>query len=493
MDDAWPEPLALIASENTQPYPIDALPDGLREAVAEVVGFVQCPFALAAGSALSALSLSAQALANVRRTERLEGPISLFMMTVADSGERKSSVDGYFLEAVREWEREQLERTKPDVARQTAAIAAWDERRAGVKMRIREASKKGEDCDVFARELAELEAEAPRPFRLPRLIHTDATPEALAWSLARGWPSGGVMSSEAGIVLGGRAMGRDSVMRNLALLNTLWDGVSCRVERRTSENFSLAGARLTMGLAVQSETVRQFFESSEGLSRGMGFTARFLIASPASTQGTRMFREAGIWRYLPAFSLRLRALLDMPVEFDDEGALSLPTLPLSTEARAVWRRFHDEVERELVPGGEMHEARDVASKAADNVARMAALFHIFIHGPVGEVGAKAVTAAGRIVAWHLFQARSFLGDVAAPSEVSIAMRLSEWLAGRCARDGVSELSRRVIQNEGPNPVRTRIVLDAALAELVDAGHVRELEEGRRRLVLVNPALIGGRS
>ena len=103
----------------------------------------------------------------------------------------------------------------------------------------------------------------------------DATPEALGWSLANGWPSAGVMSSEAGIVFGGHGMSPDSVMRNLSLMNVLWDGATHRVERRSAEPYTLAGVRLTMGLAAQPETVRQFMEGAKGLARGNGFAARF--------------------------------------------------------------------------------------------------------------------------------------------------------------------------------------------------------------------------
>ena len=161
------------------------------------------------------------------------------------------------------------------------------------------------------------EANCPQAPRVPRLVHADATPEALAWALAHGWPSGGVMSSEAGVVFGGHGMGRDSVMRSMSLLNALWDGGSHRVERRTSESFTLAGVRLTMGLAAQPETVRQFMEGTKGLARGNGFAARFLIAAPESTQGGRLFKEAPDWRYLPAFAARLRELLNLPVQRGD--------------------------------------------------------------------------------------------------------------------------------------------------------------------------------
>ena len=486
----WPEPQPLTAGDEAKPYPIDALPAGIREAVEEVVAFVQCPPALAACCALSALSLAGQAMADVERPGAMRGPTSLYLLAIGESGERKTSCDNYFLRDVREWELEQAERMKPELARYAAELAAWEERKAGIRARIRQEAKDGENVKATTAELREVEADAPPLVRVPRLIHSDATSEALAWTLARGWPSGGVMSNEAGVVFGGHAMGRDSVMRSLSLLNALWDGGTHRVERRTSESFTVHGARLTMGLATQAETFRQFMEGTKGLARGNGFTARFLIAAPASTQGGRAFRDAPPARHLTAFTARLRAMLDdLPMPGDD-GALALPALTMDEAARALWIRFHDDVEGELRPGGKMADVRGEASKAADNAARMAALFHLYAHGAEGQIGAPAVESAGRIVSWHLFQARGFLGEVAVPREVSIARRLDAWILDRCRIKGLAKLPRRDIQNEGPNPVRTRATLDAALAELADAGRIRETNEGRQKLVAVNPKLLG---
>lgn len=490
-DGAWPDPEPLTVGDDAQPYPLDALPAGIREAVAEVVGFVQCPPALAACSALSALSLAGQGLADVQRAPLLDGPVSLYLLAVADSGERKTTCDGYFLRPIREWEAEQVERYRPEVAAHAAARAAWDERCAGLRVRVRKASADGKDSAADEARLADEVRNEPAPLRVPALIHGDATPEALAWVLAVRWPSGGVMSSEAGIVFGGHGMGRDSVMRNLSLLNALWDGTRHRVERRTSESFTVSGARLTMGLAAQPETVRQFMEGTKGLARGNGFAARFLIAAPDSTQGTRLFKDAPAWAHLPAFAARLRAMLALPSIVNEGGGLELPMLTLTADAHALWRRFHDDVEAELRPGGEMADARDVASKAADNVARMAALFHLYAHGPAGQVGADCVGAAARIVHWHLFQARAFLGEVAAPRERSSARKLDAWLLDTCRQSGTQEVDRRAVQRTGPNATRGAAELGAALAELAEAGRIREVTEGRRKLVRVNPALLAG--
>jgi len=54
---------------------------------------VQAPVEMVASSALSVASLAAQSLADVRRSVTLTGPCSLYYLTVAESGDRKSTVD----------------------------------------------------------------------------------------------------------------------------------------------------------------------------------------------------------------------------------------------------------------------------------------------------------------------------------------------------------------------------------------------------------------
>jgi hypothetical protein len=69
--------------------------------------------------------------------------------------------------------------------------------------------------------------------------------------------------------------------------------------------------------------------------------------------------------------------------------------------------------------------------------------------------------------------------------------LDAWLIDYCRREGLREVERRTIQNRGPNSVRGRAGLDAALAELAEAGRILEVEDGRRKLVRINPALLDG--
>ena len=488
----WPPPQPLIAPSQEAVYPLEALPAGIGAPIKEVVDFVQCPVSLAACSALSALSLACQGLADVRRADKLTGPCSLYLLAIAESGERKTSCDNLFVAAIRDWEREQGVLMQPEIARHEAAMQAWTVKRDGLLQAIKRAAKSGGSTAEKERELERLEADKPQPPRVPSLIYADTTSENLAFDLAHKWPSGGVISSEAGIVFGGHAMGRDSIMRSLGLLNGLWDGVRHKVGRRTSESYALQGVRLTMGLAVQPETVRAFFESSKGLARGSGFAARFLIAWPESTQGSRFFQEPpASWPLLSAFNQRIRVLLDQAPNINSKGELEIPLLDLSPQAKAAWIHFHDEVERELKPGGDMADTRDVASKAADNVARLAALFHIFEYGPSGEISAAHIHAATPIVTWHLYEAQRFLGEVAAPPVMDNAMRLDTWLIRHCREHQLTAVDTRHVQQFGPGPLRRKAALEEAVAELTEAHRARLVQEGQHRKIEVNPALLEG--
>ena len=133
---------------------------------------------------------------------------------------------------------------------------------------------------------------------------------------------------------------------------------------------------------------------------------------------------------------------------DESGILSPPELALSPEARQAWIEFHDAIEAELGEGGEMRMVRDVASKSADNAARLACLFHLFEHGPSGEIAPDHFDRAARIVAWHLSESRRFFGEVALPLELADAARLDRWLLDHARRERTATLTTGEAQRLG---------------------------------------------
>ena len=429
----------------------------------------------------------------MRRDHQLVGPISLYLLAVADSGERKTTCDAIFSPGLRDWETERRQEMSSEIAKCEAGAAVFEAKKAGILEAIKLKRRRAHETANEERELEALVREAPAPPLIPRLLYGDATPEALAHALATGWPSGGVLSAEAGAVFGAHGMGQDTILRNLALLNVLWDGGEMAIDRRSKPSFVLRGRRLTFGLMVQPEALRGFLERAGTLPRGTGFIARFMIAWPRTTQGTRSYRPAPeAMPHMALFGERIRELLAQPLTTDERGCLTPAVLDLSPEARAEWIRFHDEVERELGARGALRGVRDVAAKAAENAARLAALFHVLEHGPAGAIRAEEIAAAGQVVAWHLTEARRLLEELDTPPSLAAAIRFDAWLRNEAHANDTDRVPTKRVYQYGPNCVRDSRDLRAALALLAERGRARMEEDGRRRYVVINPALLENR-
>lgn len=484
----WPTPQPLIAKVDPVPYPEEVLPPIVRDAVAEVATFTRAPVAMAAGCAMTAMALAVQSQYDVEREKRLTGPTSLFMLTVANSGERKSTVDGFFTKEVDKYAEEMRKNAAPEIKKHQADEKAWAAKIGGVTEGLKKAAKEGKDTLKFEEDLKKLELAKPIAPRVPRLIYQDATPEALAYNLWKVWPTGAVISSEGGAVLGGHAMSADSAMRNLATLNQLWDGTQLHIDRRTSDSFSLIGARLTMGVQVQESVLREFLEKTGALARGSGFLARFLLAIPQSTQGTRFFKAAPArWPALDRFNARMAKVLRMPAPLADHGGLEPAMLTLSPDARKAWIAYHDKVEAQLSQGAALHDVRDVASKSADNAARIAAVFHVFDADGIGPVSLDAFNSGAALAWWHLQEARRFFGEFALPEELADARRLDTWLVDHAKRQETTYIGKNYVRQFGPIRVGKR--LDAAITELSSLDRLRLFKDGKRHVLMLNPAIL----
>ena len=485
---AWPVPQSLVTKTKTVPYPLDALPNNLRLVVEEVGNFVKAPSPMVATCAITALAVVIQGVADVRRASKLEGPSSLFSLIIADSGERKSTLDNFFSKAIRTYENDERDRLAESVRENHAAIAAWKAKREGLLAAIKEAGKNGKSTVDFEAKMRDHEKREPARIMVPRMTYSDVTSEALAWGLHDTWPTAGLLSSEGGTVLGGHSMGGDSVLRNLALLNQLWGAETVQIDRRTAPPYALKDVRLTVGLQVQESAFRSFLEKTGNLARGSGFMARFLICWPESTQGSRTFKEApATWPALAGYNERMTELLQR--QRGIVKGVSPGMVDFSNDAKKLWIKFHDSVEGELASGGGLFDVRDVASKIADNAARLAVIFHVFETGsPVGLISGQHMSCAGRISYWHLNESKRFFGGLVQPQEITNAARLEAWLISGNEKRGTTLLTRRYAQQYGP--VRESKRLEEALLVLTDLGRAKESSlTPYQKVIMVNPALL----
>ena len=488
----WQEPEPLFSDDiKPETYPIDVLPDGFKQAVMDVQAITQAPLAMVGTCALGALSLASQGLYDVARNNQLSSPISIYSLVVAESGERKTSVDGHFTKPLREFEASQAEFMKPVMAKYRSAYQTWEAQKQGVLVAIKDAGRRGKETVELQKKMDAIELEQPKKPKVPNLIYGDATSEALTYGLAKEWPSAGVVSSEAGAIFGSHSMTGDAVTRNLAALNQLWEAGIFKINRRTSESYMVSGARLTVGLQVQLPVLVGFMAKQSELARGSGFLARFLMCEPESTQGTRNYQEPNkSLTGLNAFHTRLTQLLTQPLAFDESGeGIETTMLKLSPQAKPVWIEAYNEIENELKPQGDLENIRDVASKAADNIARVSALFHVYRGDESLFIGLDDMKAAISLVFWHLDESNRLLKKLSYNPSINMAAKLDAWLINECNKNGCKKISTRQAQQY--SPLRTKDGLRQAVDELIELERVAVTSDGRQKWIVVNPKLLNG--
>lgn len=123
----WGIPQPITPKPAKQPYPVDVLPPILKNAVIEIAEQTQAPIAMVACSALATLSTAVQGHINVQRpgSRNLIGPTSLYFLTLADSGERKSTVDREFTEPIQVFEETAQREAATDLAEYQALHDVW--------------------------------------------------------------------------------------------------------------------------------------------------------------------------------------------------------------------------------------------------------------------------------------------------------------------------------------------------------------------------------
>jgi hypothetical protein len=415
------------------------LGDLIGDAVQAIVDAVQVPDALAAQSVLSAAAMAAQAHGNVQRAGQ-QIPLSLFALTVAESGDRKSAADRLALQAHQQHQRELLEQYKVDTKEYR------DQRDAYQKARANILDKAKGDPESVANDLGKLlEPEAPP---LPFILSEEPTLEGLQKSLLRGHPSQGLFSDEGGQFFGGHATKPENALKSVAGLSKLWDGAPIsRTRASEGESSARFGCRLSAHLMIQPIVATEVL--SNPMMQGQGFLARFLIAWPESLAGTRFYRDADPARdsRLGRYWQRMACLLVKEPTKNENGELTPPILEMEPAALAAWVTEHDAIERQLGQGGDMQEIKPTAAKGAENLLRIAGVFAV-VEGKQ-SIGTDLIKRAAVLVRWYLGEALRLTNPSKVDPQLIQAQRLMDWLLTNQWRS----FDARTLQREGPPFVR----------------------------------------
>ena len=453
-----------------KPYHVAAL-GPLRVVVEAVHDVTQAPVAIAAQSALAVASLAVQGFADVE-TLGGDAPCSLFCLTIAESGERKSTSDRLVVRGVREYERAQSDAYRDEIAAYDLAKEIWEQKRKQLMIAVAGKDKaKAVAAEADLRALGPM----PRPPLYPNLTAMEPTFEGLMKLYGVGGPSLGLFSDEAGAFIGGHAMNRDNRLKTIAGLSQLWGGEPIDRTRAGDGATVYRGRRLAAHLMVQPIAARSLL--ADPLASGQGFLPRFLNTEPPSAIGFRQRRPrdpaSGI--AIEAFGERLVRILSTPMPTtSNPQELSPVRLSLTPAAKKLLEEFYDVVEAAQAPGREMEQVRAYASKSAEQAARIAGVLTLWANLDAPAVTSEAMGWGIQLAEFYLSEARRLVENGLVSEETANAERLRKWLLERWAHDDV--IKGELLQS-GPNELRDLKYLAKPLATLVEAGWLVPLEPG----------------
>lgn len=277
------EPLPL--QRETSPaklFPFEALGSVLGGAAKRLHLIVKAPDSICGQSVLAAASFLTQPYADIYIDGR-KHPISLFNLTAAESGDRKSAIDNIVLKPVREYEA-MLAKTYLDEKRAYKnQLEIWK--------REREQIFKQGSPEQFEENLNRLGNEPLSPLA-PFLLLEEPSYEGLVKLFAIGQPSLGLFSDEGGRMFGGYAMGEKHLLKTAGGLSSLWDGKHINRIRGGDENLLLYGRRFSMHLMLQEVVLHSVLKNK--LLVGQGLLARCLIVAPETNAGNRKYNPVDI-------------------------------------------------------------------------------------------------------------------------------------------------------------------------------------------------------
>ena len=437
------QPIPLVSARTPEPeFPLLALGRELGAAAEAIADIVQCPRAIAGQSVLAAVAVAAQGFHNVVIDDR-RSPLSLNMLTVAGSGDRKSAADNIATQPIYEEQKALLEQYKEDFKDYKASKTAYDAELSKIK-----ADKK---TDFYGKKdaISRL-GDEPTPPTYPRFLCAEPTLEGLQKSYIDGQPSQGLFSDEGGQFFGGHAMNPDTAMRSISGLSKFWDGNSPieRTRAGAGENMMLYSRRLSIHLMAQPIIADKVL--SDPLLNEQGFLARFLIARTDSIAGTRLYnhKSSKTNQAIQNYHSRITRLFRQGFNVDEDGGLIFSDMTLSSEAHSLWVAAYNATEQQLGRGGNLEPIKPAASKMAENIARIAGV--LAFYDEASQISKTHMLGAIELGNYYLKNYQRIVNQAGEDVELQRANDLLAWIKNQGGEVSMSRVLRC-----SPRPIGAR--------------------------------------
>ncbi len=457
--EEWSPPISL--SDVVLPeFPVQCLPDSMRDYVIAVSEAMQVSVDMSAVSALMATAICVQKKLVIKGKSDWYEPLNMYAVIVAPPAERKSALLNAMTKVLFEFERDANEQMKP-------SINEYQIRKNILEKTVRELEDKAakgkgsvtaEDVIETRKELEELEEVKPL-----RLLADDVSPEALTSLLAENDGKMAVVSAEGGIfeILNGRY----SQSVNIDTFLKAHAGDPVRVDRRGRPSEYIPHPALSVLLAIQPVVLDGLM--SNDAFRGRGLTARFMYSIPTSKVGQRLFETPPI----PAMSeSKYRGMIYSLLSIQQEDKPRI--IELSREAYEISADFAKELEPQL--NGELETMGDWAGKFHGAILRIAGILHA-AKNPQNctdiEVDEKTMQNAISIGRYFLEHAKGAYALMGADQQIQDA----KYVLRQLEKQQPITIARRDLFRACRGRFKKSQDISPALELLLEFGYIKELE------------------
>jgi len=455
-----------------EPFPLDAFPKVMKDAIQEAVGFFQSPIPIASSIAMGAVSASAQGLYDVSIDGRVF-PISLYFFTVARSGERKSSTDKPFSEPFDAWELQKRQDFNDQLKVYKKNLKEYE-----ISLK---SSYKAKDDKLGVETQGLIKDEPEKPI-CQSILHDRVTTEKLLSNLASN-PCAYLNSNEGGAVTGSYAFKSENFQSTITTLNQLWDGKQIKHDTKGGDLVLIPNPRVTILLQIQPSIFENFTGANDSLAFSTGLLNRFLISYPESKIGERPYKKlpTGLPN-IEKFNKRIAEFLAKSAKYDERNVLSPKVLPLTEQAFELWRHFHDDIECQLGEKGQLSAIQGWGSKAPEQVARLATNFQVIGYPDATSVDMDSVERAIQVIGYYLNEQLRLSGN----SKIKDVSRVLDWLIKKLKGTCESWIVAYKIQQLIHNDLRDSQRIEFALIQLEEKGFIKQVNLGNKNYVFVNP-------
>ena len=474
-EDEPPNPLHRELPSATE-FPVEALGPVLAPAAKAIHNLTQAPISICCQSVLSVSALAVQGHADVLTPTGLRRPISLYLFSIAESGDRKSSADSHALKPIKTYESELKRKYEIACEDYQTDKEAWESQRKQIlrKKHINTESKKKALKDV---------GPAPRPPLSPLVRCSEPTWEGLSILFSQGQPSLGLFSSEGGQFIGGHALNKDNRLKTVSALSSLWDGEAITRVRKSEPAMALVGRRFSLHLMVQPGVARNLLTDPDLADQG--FLSRLLIAAPESAIGSRRYREPDSLdiQKVESYSEKILDILhhDHPLAEGKANELDPSGLPLSDGAKEVYVNFVDRIEERMAPnGGDLYEVRGLVNKMPEQALRIAVVLTLVRDIEATEIGREALAQGVKLAEFYTAEALRLYSAGVIDPDLLLAEQVIEWFRDKW---GQPYISLPDLYQRGPKAIRDKKKAKEIMAILEEHGHLRRIEGG---------AVVGGK-